>query len=528
MKCELTKFCHSLKFSINFKQMLNSKPSNISVGIDVPRKILNQAIECINFAVEEEKKQQYSQALFYYNDAVAKCQSIGSNRKRPDLKDLYENLISKTTARISQLEQAGYRPEQPFVEEPAPHQNQKHVQSQPHFAPKPTNVQNNPPNLYPQVNSGSSQNSTNNHSDNRHQSHKPKRNSQAPKSVPVQRPNNNTNNSNSNDLDTSAISNGILAERPNIKFSDVAGLEGAKQALNEAVIMPIRVPHLFDQATQPWRGILLYGPPGTGKSFLAKAVAGEADDYTFLTVSTADLTSKWVGESEKLIKKLFETARENRPAVIFLDEIDSLVSERGEGESESGRRIKTEFLVQMDGVGVDNQGVLVVAATNLPWALDQAMRRRFEKRIYVPLPDKPARKALLKNKLKDGLHCISEKAIERIVNLTEGYSGADLGILVRDAMMQPIREVQSARYFKRGKAYGKDGKQHDGLWIPCKHDDPDAVKAKWSDLNPDEIGKLPANGKHFAASFNNLKPSVSKKDILKYEEWTKMYGEEGV
>jgi vacuolar protein-sorting-associated protein 4 len=144
----------------------------------------------------------------------------------------------------------------------------------------------------------------------------------------------------------SALSSAIVSEKPNIKWDDVAGLEGAKEALKEAVVLPIRFPQLFVGKRKPWKGILLYGPPGTGKSFLAKAVATEADS-TFFAMSSSDLVSKWQGESEKLVKQMFEMAREARPAIIFIDEIDSLCTARSEGESESSRRIKTEFLVQV-------------------------------------------------------------------------------------------------------------------------------------------------------------------------------------
>lgn len=320
----------------------------------------------------------------------------------------------------------------------------------------------------------------------------------------------------------------ILQERPNIKFSDVAGLEAAKQALNEAVILPIKMPKLFQGPTQPWKGILLYGPPGTGKSFLAKAVAGEANNSTFLTVSTAELTSKWVGESEKLIKSLFETARQNRPSIIFIDEIDSLVSTRGDNESESGRRIKTEFLIQMDGVSSNNTGVLLIAATNLPWALDPAMRRRFEKRIYVPLPDNEARLGMLQIKLKDASHSLSNQDIRELAQSTDGFSGADISILVRDALMQPIRELQQSKYFVQRNGVDMNGVTRDGLWVPCTKLTRGARSCTYDELPPDDIMRPVASIKHFRKSIMKVRPSVSKSDLKQYEKWTSEYGEDGI
>eukprot|EP00064_Thunnus_orientalis_P015331 superscaffoldBa00002822_g15382 len=176
----------------------------------------------------------------------------------------------------------------------------------------------------------------------------------------------------------------IVMEKPNVRWNDVAGLEGAKEALKEAVILPIKFPHLFTGKRTPWRGILLFGPPGTGKSYLAKAVATEANNSTFFSVSSSDLMSKWLGESEKyvflLVKNLFDLARQHKPSIIFIDEVDSLCGSRNENESEAARRIKTEFLVQMQGVGNNNDGILVLGATNIPWVLDAAIRRRSEVR----------------------------------------------------------------------------------------------------------------------------------------------------
>jgi vacuolar protein-sorting-associated protein 4 len=320
-----------------------------------------------------------------------------------------------------------------------------------------------------------------------------------------------------------------MTERPNLTFADVAGLNAAKQALREAVIMPMRLPHLFTGATAPWKGILLYGPPGTGKSFLAKALAGEAGDVEFLTVTVADLVSKWIGESEKLIRSLFELARARRPSIVFIDEIDSLVSKRDGGgqSSEAGRRIQTEFLVQLDGVSVDNRGVLLVSATNLPWDIDAAMRRRFEKRIYIPLPDAHARRELLDHKLAAASVELSDAHRASIVARTEGFSGADLSILMRDALMAPIREIQQAHFFKRGPAKDDTGAMRDDMWIVCGSKDPGAVATTWDQLPPSDIGVPIASSEHFARAMKNVKASVAPADLEKYSAWTREFGEEG-
>ncbi|SJL07073.1 related to vacuolar sorting protein VPS4 [Armillaria ostoyae] len=143
-------------------------------------------------------------------------------------------------------------------------------------------------------------------------------------------------------------------------------LEGAKDSLKEAVIFPIKFPQLFTGKRTPWNGILFYGPPGTGKSYLTQAIVTEAKS-TFFSISSCDLISKWQGDSEGLIKQLFEFAHESKPSIIFIDEIDSLAGSRNEGESEGSRQIKMELLVQMNGVGQDNTGVLILGATNIPW-----------------------------------------------------------------------------------------------------------------------------------------------------------------
>lgn len=203
---------------------------------------------------------------------------------------------------------------------------------------------------------------------------------------------------------------------------------------------------------------------------MAKAVATEADS-TFFAVSSSSLVSKWQGESEKLVKNLFDMAREKRPAIIFIDEIDSLCSNRSEGESDSARRIKTEFLVQMQGVGNSHDGILVLGATNVPWELDPAMRRRFEKRIYIPLPDADARRTMLKIHLGDTPNAMDEDTFTEIAEKTEGCSGSDISVLVREALMEPLRKCQQAQFFTRCDANARVIRNGEYL-TPCEDDPP--------------------------------------------------------
>lgn len=320
----------------------------------------------------------------------------------------------------------------------------------------------------------------------------------------------------------------ILKEKPNVKWDDVAGLIAAKEALKEAVILPIKFPQLFTDKRKPWKGILLYGPPGTGKSYLAKAVATEADS-TFFSISSSDLVSKWLGESEKLVRNLFEMAREAKPSIIFIDEIDSLCGSRNEGESESARRIKTEFLVQMNGVGNDTDGILVLAATNIPWSLDSAIRRRFEKRIYIPLPESPARAKMFQIHLGTTPHTITPDQFKHLGDYTEGYSGSDISILVRDAMMQPVRSVQTATHFKR--VSGPDRKDptkilHDYL-TPCSPGDPDGQEMTWMDVEGSKLLEPQITYRDFEKSLKQLKPSVGPDDIQKHIKFTEDFGQEG-
>mmetsp|Transcript_25658 Transcript_25658/g.59785 ORF Transcript_25658/g.59785 Transcript_25658/m.59785 type:complete len:454 (+) Transcript_25658:80-1441(+) len=318
----------------------------------------------------------------------------------------------------------------------------------------------------------------------------------------------------------------IMTEKPNVKWDDIAGLRSAKEALQETVILPTRFPQLFSGKRTPWRGILLYGPPGTGKSYLAKACATEAD-ATFFSLSSSDLVSKWMGESEKLVRSLFEMARESTPAIIFIDEIDSLCGARGEsGESDAARRIKTEFLAQMDGVGKSTQSILVLGATNTPWDLDTAIRRRFEKRVYISLPEVEARQRLLQLCLGDTPNQCTQDDFAAIALKTENFSGADISILVRDAMYEPVRRCRRAKTFHRVTRPGKDGVMKT-WWSPCSPGEPDAVEMTLMDVPSEDLLEPDVLPSDFEAALSKVRSSVGLGDLTRFEDWTGQFGMEG-
>lgn len=239
------------------------------------------------------------------------------------------------------------------------------------------------------------------------------------------------------------IQRDILDANPNVSWNDIAELDDAKNLLREAVVMPVKYPQLFQGIVRPWKGTLLFGPPGTGKTMLAKALATECKS-TFFNISASSIVSKWRGDSEKLVRMLFELAAHYAPSTIFIDELDALMSSRASdgSEHEGSRRMKTELLVQMDGLQHRPNGevVFVLAASNVPWDLDAAMLRRLEKRVLVGLPSHTARRQLLSRLLRDH---IEEKNFDfdAVAAKTEGLSGADIDILCREAMMRPIRAL---------------------------------------------------------------------------------------
>ncbi|EDV32167.1 uncharacterized protein Dana_GF15688 [Drosophila ananassae] len=226
-----------------------------------------------------------------------------------------------------------------------------------------------------------------------------------------------------------------------VAWEDIAGLESAKSTFLEAIIMPLRRPDLFTGVRCPPRGVLLFGPPGTGKTLIAKSIASQAR-AKFFSINPSTLTSKWVGEAEKLVKTLFAVAAAHQPAIIFIDEVDSLLSKRSGNENESTLRLKNEFLIHLDGAASSEETrILVIGATNRPQELDEAVRRRFVRRLYVPLPTKEARLKIIEKLIRQVKHSLNLSDVEQLAELMDGYSGADVDSLCRYASMAPLRSL---------------------------------------------------------------------------------------
>ena len=303
----------------------------------------------------------------------------------------------------------------------------------------------------------------------------------------------------------------VVDMNPNVSFDDIAELDVAKRALTEAVVLPLLMPDFFVGLRRPWKGVLLYGPPGTGKTLLAKALATQGKT-TFFNVSPTTFASKWKGESEKLVRILFEMARFYAPSTIFIDEVDSIGTKRHDGEHEASKKLLAEMLVQMDGISESNSGangeydnennkpkfVMVLGATNLPWDLDDALRRRFEKRIYIPLPNSVGRQQMFNINFK-GIKLSNDIDIDTLVKRTEGYSGHDIASVCREASLMNMRR----------KLMSGNGQF-------------DILEAANSETFLQDL-EAPVSQSDILSAIKNISKSVSNNDVKKFEEWTYLY-----
>lgn len=327
----------------------------------------------------------------------------------------------------------------------------------------------------------------------------------------------------------------ILTKKPGVFFSDIAGNSYAKQAIREALILPFEMPTLFDNGkVKPWKKLLIYGPPGVGKTMMAQAIATEIDATCFW-VSLADITSKFIGESEKLLRILFELAREKQPSIIIIDEMDSIGRKRNGSESETERRIKTEFLRQMDEIGNSDDKVFVVATTNMPWELDIAALKRFERRILLPMPDLKVREDIFKLRI-GGHEKLTDSDYKSLAQLTDGYSGSDISTVVNDAFMRPVRNFDCSTHFKIVKK--PIFKELEGI-IDNDDEKAESHEIYYQQCDPTETEALPKSSikfhrknvllkdvtmQDFKDSIKNCKPTVPSTFLELYNKFLLKYG----
>lgn len=301
-----------------------------------------------------------------------------------------------------------------------------------------------------------------------------------------------------------------------IQWDDVIGLDGVKTLLREIVELPREMPHLFTGNRKVVRSILLYGPPGTGKTFLAKALASNSG-YAFYSVSSAELISKYVGDSEKNIRSLFDTLRADKPCILFLDEVEALCASRDEQQH---TKTVQQFLVQFDGLtGSDhsNEGIFILACTNTPWVLDTAMRRRLERKIYVPLPTEEDRARLFAHYLGKNDHALSERDFISLARLTPSFSSADIKLLTEAACMRPWQMIRDATHFVRHATTR--------LWMPCEATIPGAMPLIYQAIeNKREIAIPKITLQHVQEALSEVKATVHDHELVAYDEWTLQYG----
>ncbi|RLI97979.1 MAG: ATP-binding protein [Candidatus Aenigmatarchaeota archaeon] len=289
-----------------------------------------------------------------------------------------------------------------------------------------------------------------------------------------------------------AVSNLIVSERPDVEWDQIGGLEEAKSVIKEAIILPFvkeKPPFVRSQRT-----ILLYGPPGTGKSMLAKASSNMLE-ATFFEAKVSTLLSKYFGESPKLVNALFNKARSMQPSVIFIDELDSVAVRRSDNSNEATRRVLGELLTQIEGFGSSNDDkILVMGATNKPWDMDDAALSRFQRKIYVPLPDELSRRDIFEIHL-NGAQLEGDGMLKELGKRTKGFSGRDIRNVCQEAISAMVRE---------------------------QNPDMDTLSSKQIESYVLKSRKLTMDD--FEKALAKVRPASSKDDLQKYEEWKREFG----
>ncbi|KAK1366541.1 putative cell division cycle ATPase [Heracleum sosnowskyi] len=310
----------------------------------------------------------------------------------------------------------------------------------------------------------------------------------------------------------------IPANEIGVTFADVGSLDETKESLQELVMLPLRRPDLFNGGLlKPCRGILLFGPPGTGKTMMAKAIAREAG-ASFINVSMSTITSKWFGEDEKNVRALFTLAAKVSPTIIFVDEVDSMLGQRTRvGEHEAMRKIKNEFMTHWDGLlSKSNERILVLAATNRPFDLDEAIIRRFERRIMVGLPTAESREKILRTLLSK--EKVEELDFKELGTMTDGYSGSDLKNFCSTAAYRPVRELIKKEREKDMERKRRAEEEKNSEHSSDKKEETERVIT----LRPLNMQDMREAKKQVSASYSSGGPSMGE-----LQQWNNLYGEGG-
>lgn len=311
------------------------------------------------------------------------------------------------------------------------------------------------------------------------------------------------------------IKSSIVFEKPDVKFESIIGLETAKKALNEILNFPKAFSHMYKGIRKATNAVLLYGPPGTGKTQLARAAATQSN-CVFFSISSSTILSKWVGDSEQNIKALFEVANQMAPSIIFLDEADSMFQTRQDDEQGATRRVKTEFLILMDGIK-SNKDVFILAATNKPNDLDIAFLRRMPKKIYIPLPDKASRILMLSGMLTGLEHSLTEEDLEKLADLLDGYSGSDIKNFVNEAANAPLHRISKSKYFVKEENTDK--------YMVCDENTENKMEINYLEVAKlGQIKEMPILYHDFIDALEIIKATVDPSELLQYEIYTEKFG----